>query len=265
MMQNSKRFLLLNGHLYPADAPVLRADDAGFLHAYGAFETVRTRGGRVVGWRRHHARLRATLQRLAILADLEPVHGQILELLARNGIEGEGRVRVTVTAGVEGQPTVLVQAEPLPARVVRKRAGVKLRRLPVPRGQPDIKGLDWMGPRLALRRCASDEEPLRCVDGLVLEGATSNIFCATPEGVITPPLDGRLLPGTARAVLLEVLDHLGLPAREAPLPLHTLARHGGVVTNALLGLAPIVAVDGQAVGAPAWIAAAREVFDAVAD
>ena len=98
----------------------------------------------------------------------------------------------------------------------------------------------------------------------VLEGASSNVFCATPSGVVTPAADGRLLPGTARSVLIEVLAQLGVPCRVEPLSFATLAAHGGVVTNALLPLAPILAVDGAPVPAVAWLDRALEVFDDVA-
>jgi para-aminobenzoate synthetase/4-amino-4-deoxychorismate lyase len=159
---------------------------------------------------------------------------------------------------------VLVQAEALAQRILDKRAGVRARVMPVPRSLPELKTVAWLGPRLALDQADADEEPLRCVGGQGLEGATTNVFCSTPEGVITPPADGRILPGTARAVLMTVLDQLGVPCRAAPLPLSTLARYGGVVTNALLRLAPIRTVDEQAVPVPTWVMAATEVFDAVA-
>ena len=149
-------------------------------------------------------------------------------------------------------------------RARSRRAGVELVSADVPRGFAARKTLDWLGPRLAFLRQPDTVEPLRRDGDAVLEGASTNVFCATPSGVITPPTDGRLLPGTARAILIEVLAALGVACRVEPLQFATLAAHGGVVTNALLPLAPILAVDGRAVAPVAWLQRAREVFDDVA-
>lgn len=263
-MAPTPTFLFVNGTLCPADAPVIRADDAGFLHAWGAFETLRLTHGRVVGRQRHRARLEGTLARLGIDADVTAIIEQAERLAQVNQIGSEGRARVTVTGGTEGRPTTVVQAGALPASVAARRAGVDCTRADVPRAFADLKTVAWLGPRLALRDARPGDEPLRCAGDLVLEGATSNVFCAAPDGVVTPPADGRILPGTARAVLIEVLTRLGVPCRIRPLTFDTLARHGGVVTNALLPIAPIRTVDGRATPAVPWLAAARGVFDEVA-
>ncbi|MGK0358612.1 MAG: branched-subunit amino acid aminotransferase/4-amino-4-deoxychorismate lyase [Bradymonadia bacterium] len=257
-------FVFLNGRLKPAGAPLIRADDAGFLYGHGAFETLRICAGRVIGWPRHHARLQATLVRLRIEASVAAARGQIEELAVLNQVGPEGRARLTITAGSGAGATCLVTTQTISARMRRRRCGIALVTADVPRGFADLKTLDWLGPRLAFASHAGEVEPLRRAGDDVLEGASTNVFCATPSGVITPPADGRLLPGTARAVLIEVLARLGVPCRVEPLAFATLATHGGVVTNALLPLAPIEAVDGAVVPQVAWLDRAREVFDDVA-
>lgn len=263
-MPSTQPFLFLNGTLYAANAPVVRADDAGFLHAWGAFETIRLLDGRPIAAARHLARLARTLDRLRIDADLAPLGAQMARLAALNQPGREARARITVTGGVHGIPTVLVQVDPLGDRVAGRRGGVACRAVEAPRALAALKTLAWIGPRLALLDAAADEEPLRCAGDEVLEGVTTNVFCATPEAVITPPADDRLLPGIAREVLLEVLAWLGIAYRIRPLPFATLARYGGVVTNALLPVAPIRSVAGQPTPPVPWLAAVREVFDEVA-
>lgn len=263
-MATREKFVFLNGMLHPQGAPVIRADDAGFLYGHGAFETLRIRDGRVVGWPQHHARLSDSLARLSIAYPVSATRTQIERLAQINDVGRAGRARLTVSAGGADGPTCLITARALSDRTRQRRAGVRLVTADVPRGLADMKTLDWLGPRLALAGQGADVEPLRRAEDGVLEGATCNIFCDTPSGVITPPADGRLLPGTARAVLIRVLTRLGIPCRVEPLPFDTLRTYGGVVTNALLPLAPIRAVDGAGVPIAGWVDRAREVFDDVA-
>ena len=56
-------------------------------------------------------------------------------------------------------------------------------------------------------------------DGVVLEAATANVWIAEGDDLITPPADGRILPGTVRAALLA--SEPG--AREEPIELERLA------------------------------------------
>ncbi|HZE04957.1 MAG TPA: aminotransferase class IV [Solirubrobacteraceae bacterium] len=56
-------------------------------------------------------------------------------------------------------------------------------------------------------------------DGSVLEAAWANIFILEGDDLITPPLDGRLLPGVTRARLLALAPRLGLRVRETPIML----------------------------------------------
>ena len=56
-------------------------------------------------------------------------------------------------------------------------------------------------------------------DGLVLEAAYANVWIVEGDALITPPADGRILPGTTRAALLA--EHDG--AREEPIDLDRLA------------------------------------------
>jgi branched-subunit amino acid aminotransferase/4-amino-4-deoxychorismate lyase len=52
----------------------------------------------------------------------------------------------------------------------------------------------------------------------VLEAAWGNVWLLEDHGrLLTPPADGRILPGVTRALLLELAPSLGLEAREEPI------------------------------------------------
>jgi para-aminobenzoate synthetase/4-amino-4-deoxychorismate lyase len=63
----------------------------------------------------------------------------------------------------------------------------------------------------------------------------------------TPPLDGRILPGIARAVLLERAAASGLPVAEVPLTLADLHQAQAVAhSNAVYGPRPACLVGERA-------------------
>src|SRR5690606_10621890 len=97
-----------------------------------------------------------------------------------------------------------------------------------------------------LARAAGADEALLCaIDGAVLETEVGNLFGQLDGRWVTPPADGRLLPGVARQVLLEGLAAAGSPAEERELGLDELARAERlVVTNAVHGPRPAV-LEGQ--------------------
>ncbi|GAA2081077.1 hypothetical protein GCM10009821_22080 [Aeromicrobium halocynthiae] len=92
----------------------------------------------------------------------------------------------------------------------------------------------------------ADDVLLVDVDGSLLETGRANLFLVLDDGVHTPPLDGRILPGTARARVLDALASLDLPAHQRRLRLDDLAAASEVFcTNALRGVVPVDAVDGR--------------------
>jgi branched-chain amino acid aminotransferase len=232
----------------PAGRPALRIDDRGFTHGDGAFETLRARDGAPVALSRHLARLAATLRHLDIASDpwLDDVPRRVRTLLKANGLSaGEARVRLRVSRGTgRGLPTVVLTAERLPADVRRRRRGVRAAIVPAtPGALAAHKTLCYL-PWIVAMRASPGAEPLAVDDGgHVLEGATTNVFAVVDGTISTPPADGRLLPGVARAVLLEAAARAEMPVREAPLTLDALlAAEEAFVSNALLRAAPLLGV-----------------------
>jgi para-aminobenzoate synthetase/4-amino-4-deoxychorismate lyase len=84
------------------------------------------------------------------------------------------------------------------------------------------------------------------LDGEVLEAATANVFIVEGATVVTPPLDGRLLPGTVRERALAAAPAAGLRAAEEPIALERLAAADEVLlSSAISGLRP-AALAGKA-------------------
>jgi para-aminobenzoate synthetase / 4-amino-4-deoxychorismate lyase len=88
-------------------------------------------------------------------------------------------------------------------------------------------------------------------DDEVLEAGRANIFIVTDGGLATPPADGRILPGTARAATLDLAAELGVPAAERRLHAADLrAADDLFLTSSLRGIRPVRSVDGEPLGPP---------------
>ena len=220
----------------------LRLDGPTPDPAAGVFETTLVAGGRAVEVDAHLARLEASLETLYGL----PLPGDARDLIAEgaSGIE-LGRLRLTVVPG--DAPSVRT-ADVDPALVFPgwERA-VELAVVTVPSWGGAHK---WADRRLLDQAQAElgDAMPLLVdPDGSVLEGSRSNLFAAREGVLVTPPLDGRPLPGVARARAIELARAAGIEVREQALGLEQLGAADEVfVTGGVRGVEPVRGCAGLA-------------------
>lgn len=240
-----------DGRFAPGPA-TLAADDAGFLHGDGLFETLRADDGRARDIEAHLDRLEAGLARIDLT--LPESRAELAEILARVAAAAPrpvARLRLTVSRGTPGGgPTRLATAtawEPPAARLYARGVAAILcpdLRLDSQSPLAGLKSLSHQLQRLAgarAERAGAFEAILVNEHGRAVEGSRSNLVAALPEGLFTPPASEGCLPGTVRRRLLE-----SGAVRERPLTLHDLARSRGLwLTNSLLGILPVGRLDGR--------------------
>jgi anthranilate/para-aminobenzoate synthase component I len=162
--------------------------------ACGVFETVLVQRGRPVRLPVHLERLAASLAEL-YGATLEPETAARSRTVAAT--LGAGRGRLRILAEPDGHPVVTVSPETGPRDTV-----IQLTPFAVPGGLGRHK---WRDRRLldALAARAPGTVPLLVdTDGLILEAAHANVWIVEGETLVTPPADGRILPGITRAATL---------------------------------------------------------------
>jgi branched-chain amino acid aminotransferase len=257
----------VDGALVPASEATVSVRDRGFMYGDAAFETLRAYGGRVFEWEAHARRLAGTCELLQLdhgLADAD-LRGRVEETLAANDLS-EAYVRLSVTRGVQPgkltpapdvDPTVVVVVKALP------RGGresdpvwdgpatvqtVKTRRVPdraIPARAKTHNYLNGILARLELRVTGADEALVLDSEGLVAEGATSNVFFVSDEALCTPSLDGPVLPGVTRDVVIDLAREEGIPVREGRFTPDDVRNAAEVfVTNTTWELRPVATVDG---------------------
>jgi para-aminobenzoate synthetase/4-amino-4-deoxychorismate lyase len=81
-------------------------------------------------------------------------------------------------------------------------------------------------------------------EGWVLEASRGSVFAATEGRLLTPPADGRILPGIARQRVIEVAIALGIETREERLTLAELRCEEAFLAGSVRGVEPVRSVDG---------------------
>jgi para-aminobenzoate synthetase/4-amino-4-deoxychorismate lyase len=209
--------------LRASSRPIPRPDPAA-----GVFETLLVTDGRPLELEGHLARLELSVR--ALYGGSLPA-GLGAEVRLAAGEVRRGRMRVNCRPGSAG---LAFDFELAPA--AERVLPVRLHPRTVPGGLGEHK---WVDRRL-LASLAAEGEPLLCdLDGLALESARANVFCVEQGLLLTPPADGRILPGVTRARVLELAPRLGLRVRVEPIDLRRLERAEEMfVTGSLGGVEP---------------------------
>jgi para-aminobenzoate synthetase/4-amino-4-deoxychorismate lyase len=207
----------------------------------GVFDTLLVRRGAPVDLARHVERLAASV--LELYGVPVDAAGLAARIVAGSGGFETARVRTTyLPGGADLQVEVTAIPEPGPAP----------RTLAVRRVVGGWGAHKWVDRGLLAPVAGADDVLLVDQDGDVLEAGSANVFAVVDGVVVTPPLDGRILPGTVRA---RVLD-LYASAVERRVRLEELARATELLTtSSIRGAQPVVAVLGVGHWAPGAVSA----------
>lgn len=197
----------------------------------GVFETMLVLDGRPVEWDAHLARLHASL------AELYP--GQAIPALG--GVDAP-------------EPDCVMRIDAIP-RFGRLEIEISFREIGQPPGQTVLRSFSLAGglgahkwrDRSLLDRAQSRLGGLPLVvdtDGTVLEAARANVFAVRDDALLTPPLDGRILPGITRRRVIERAKEAAVPVHEQPLDRDDLLRADTVfLTGSVRGIEPVDSLD----------------------
>jgi branched-subunit amino acid aminotransferase/4-amino-4-deoxychorismate lyase len=237
------------GQLLDDDAPLVAASDRVLEHGVGLFETLRTWAGRALLLPRHLARLVHSADALRLPLDPADLPGEdtIAAMLAEVGWREDAVMRITVSGGsARGGPCrVWMQARPLPPPVREAGAAVILGDYCL--SWYDVlarhKTLNYWAKDLARDRAlalGADEALLGTPDGRIWEATRLNLFLVRDRQVITPSLDGPVLPGIMRKLVLELADRLKYGVHETDVRANDIdAAREVFLTNAVRGIVPV--------------------------
>jgi para-aminobenzoate synthetase/4-amino-4-deoxychorismate lyase len=169
-----------------------------------------------------------------------------------------GRLRFTVAPAAGGELAAEVVTAPVQQTDVFPswERALELRSFVVPGGlgahkwadRAYVNGLESPLPKgsLALLLDSGDE---------VLEASRANVFAIEGDTLVTPPVDGRILPGIARSRAIAAARSLGVEVLEQALSRERLlAASHAFVTGSVRGVEPVRALDGARLERPGPLA-----------
>lgn len=215
----------------------------------GLIETILILDDRPIELDAHLARLTASA--LAVYGEEPPDARELVLANARGG--SIGRMRLTLEPMRGGGFDAYVVVAPLDPNNVFPTGDFcsTLSTMSVDRGYGEHKWADRALLTRAEAAAGPGDVPLLVrSDGTVLETSRTNLFIVRDGELVTPPLDGSILPGIARAHVLEVAREIGVEAAERVFDAATLLAADEVfLTNSLRGVEPIKAIDGEPIAA----------------
>jgi Amino-transferase class IV len=231
----------------------------------GLLETLLAIDGRPIFLDSHLERLKASAE--AVFG--ESVPGTLAPSIeaAASGLK-LGRLRAAVSWTAPGEPRSHIEAAEVEPDQFFPAAGEGRSLHPV-----EVEGS--LGPHKWANRSWMEELNLPLSDSVpllvsartkeVLETIRGNVFMLKEGALITPALDGRILPGIAREQTIEVARDLGVEVAERPIHLDELLQADEVFTTASVrGIEPIGSIAAAEFGdgpdAPALAAKLRRVW-----
>ncbi len=262
----------LDGQRLPLREARISPLDRSFLFGDGVYEVIPVYDGKPFRFDAHHARLSRSLAALRIRDphDAAAWRAIVQDLVNANG-GGDQYVYLQVSRGAEyGRnhapfpdvpPTVFVfcaQWPPVaPATLTQGVACITAEDIRWARC--DIKSVALLG-NVLLRQQAFDAgstEALLLREGRLTEASASTVHVVRGGTVITPPNSSRILPGTTRSVVEELLDSLDIPHRAGEVSESELRDADEIwLAAATREVQPVTRLDGKPVGSgvpgPLW-------------
>jgi branched-subunit amino acid aminotransferase/4-amino-4-deoxychorismate lyase len=263
------------GEIIPDDGLHVSVLDRTFKHGLGLFETFRTWNGHPKLLSVHLERMQRSARELGLtvdsaeLPDAEAVFHLIEANRASLTSDRDVRLRLTLSGGclttVASSSTLWMTAGPLPP--TRESGAIITETFQVTADDclARHKTLNYWHKRIAQASGAahgSDDVLYLTPDQFVCETCRANIFLIEGRRMCTPSLDGPLLPGIMRTVVLALARHVGLVALECPVPFDRIrSADEAFLTSSLRGMLPIARLFDRELPSPGPVT--RQLWSAV--
>lgn len=258
-----------NGRYVPSNElslPVL-GDPVGTFRGFRIFTAARTIGDRVFRLDDHIERLFSSAEKLCmeLSHSKDELQGIIEEIVSKNSSrEGDLLLEIIYSGGEAGEnklapkgPALLyilvLPLKPPPEKWYQE--GINLASYPYQRQFPEVKLLNYVAGVVAhqtvVKRYQAQEALFVSPDDrrIVLEGTTFSFFAVRGGVVATHPLDGKILPGITRRVVLELAEQEGIEVKEDYFSYDDLKDvDEAFITSSTRNVVPVVKVDTAVVG-----------------
>ncbi|MDT8363582.1 MAG: D-amino acid aminotransferase [Nitrosomonas sp.] len=255
--------IYLNGNFLPIEQAHIPVLDRGFIFGDGVYEVIPVYSHRPFRLDEHLTRLQHSLDgiRLKNPYTASQWRSLIESLIAHN--EGEDQyLYLHITRGVARrdhafpagvEPTVFMMSTPLvvPHQGLLTTGVAAVTAQDNRWGRCDIKAISLLS-NVLLRQLAVDAHAMETIllrDGLLTEGAASNVFIVRNNILLAPPKDHRMLPGITYDLILELAAVNAIAHEVRDITEHELRTAQEIMmTSSTKEILPVVRLDDQPVG-----------------
>ena len=259
-----KKLTYFNGEMVESGAKVVSLDDRGYCFGDGVYEVVRVYNGRAFAFSYHQDRLYRSMREMDIPVRMPPDELQELhEIMIEQSEITDGYIYLQITRGVTPrhhafersklEPQMYMFIKPITTDLGALQEGVKAITLPDERwARVDIKTLNLI-PNILAQTKAEKKGAYTAIlvrDGIVTEGATSNVFVMKDGVCYTHPADHHILKGiTRQLVVTRVAPTAGITIIEREFDEAFLKDADEIFfTDTIGGIIPITTLNREPVG-----------------
>jgi D-amino-acid transaminase len=259
-----KELTYFNGEMVEPGAKVVSLDDRGYCFGDGVYEVVRVYNGRAFAFSYHQDRLYRSMREMDIPVRMPPDELQELhEIMIEQSEITDGYIYLQITRGVTPrhhafersklEPQMYMFIKPITTDLGALQEGVKAITLPDERwARVDIKTLNLI-PNILAQTKAEKKGAYTAIlvrDGIVTEGATSNVFVMKDGVCYTHPADHHILKGiTRQLVVTRVAPTAGITIIEREFDEAFLKDADEIFfTDTIGGIIPITTLNREPVG-----------------
>lgn len=259
-----KELTYFNGEMVESGAKVVSLDDRGYCFGDGVYEVVRVYNGRAFAFSYHQDRLYRSMREMDIPVRMPPDELQELhEIMIEQSEITDGYIYLQITRGVTPrhhafersklEPQMYMFIKPITTDLGALQQGVKAITLPDERwARVDIKTLNLI-PNILAQTKAEKKRAYTAIlvrDGIVTEGATSNVFVMKDGVCYTHPANHHILKGiTRQLVLTRVAPTAGITVIEREFDEAFLKEADEIFfTDTIGGIIPITTLNREPVG-----------------
>ncbi len=288
-MNNKQNIIYLNGQYKPVEEATVSVMDRGFLFGDGVYEVMPVFDSNMLRIDEHLSRLQNSLDRISLPNPhsteqwLDIFSNLLKKNISKNlkdNLDTSCAIYLQISRGAYPQRDLVIKPEYpptifamvlqiTPPDIERLSAGISVITIDDFRwGACDIKSTSLVANVMLKQQAIAAEvdDAILIKNGMISEGTASNVFIVKNNVLITPPTGHKLLPGITRDLVIEIAKNNAILVDEREVKETELYSADEIwMTSSTREIAPVIRLNGKAVGFGASAGTAGKMWKRVVD
>ncbi|MBN1913587.1 MAG: aminotransferase class IV [Candidatus Omnitrophica bacterium] len=252
-----KTAVFLNGKFIKEDKAKVSTLSPGFLYGWGLFETMRSRGNRIIYLQEHLKRLRgsAALIGLKCPYTLGQLEKAIIKTVSLSGA-WDCYVKVVLSKSEKSCDIIIIAKKYTPPSLTKYLRGFEASISSLRQNRDNflarIKSTSYLFYQTAYseaKKNGCDEALILNNSGHICEGSRANLFFVKDDQLFTPSLECGCLSGVTRKFILDTAKKYRIRSKQGDFRCVDLySCNEAFLTNSLIGVMPLSRLENRDIG-----------------